>query len=39
VTIEADALPNELAVLPEMLRELYAENDKLRLLIERLTRH
>jgi len=26
-------------VLQQMLRDLYAENDKLRLLIDRLTRH
>ena len=37
--IDADALPNDAAVLQQMLRELYAENDKLRLLIQRLTRH
>jgi transposase len=39
VPIDADALPNDPIVLQEMLRELYAENDKLRLLIQRLTRH
>ncbi len=37
--IDADALPNDPIVLQEMLRELYAENDKLRLMIQRLTRH
>ena len=37
--IDPDALPNDPAVLQQILRELYAENDKLRLLIERLTRH
>jgi transposase len=39
VQIDPDALPNDPAALQQMLRELYAENDKLRLLIERLTRH
>jgi len=39
VPIDAEALPNDPIVLQEMLRELYAENDKLRLLIQRLTRH
>jgi hypothetical protein len=39
VPIDADALPNDPIVLQEMLRELYAENDKLRLMIQRLTRH
>jgi transposase len=39
VPIDADALPNDPIVLQELLRELYAENDKLRLLIQRLTRH
>ncbi|MBV8573603.1 MAG: IS66 family transposase [Acetobacteraceae bacterium] len=37
--IDTDALPNDLVVLQQMLRDLYAENDKLRLLIDRLTRH
>ena len=37
--IDADALPNDPIVLQEMLRELSVENDKLRLLIQRLTRH
>jgi transposase len=39
VQIDPEALPNDPAALQQMLRELYAENDKLRLLIERLTRH
>ena len=39
VQIDPDALPNDLATLQQMLRELSAENDKLRLLIQRLTRH
>jgi hypothetical protein len=39
VPIDADALPNDPIVLQAMLRELYAENDKLRLMIQRLTRH
>ena len=39
MSIDADALPNDPVALQNMLRELYAENDKLRLLIERLTRH
>jgi transposase len=39
VEIDPDTLPNDPAALQQMLRELYAENDKLRLLIERLTRH
>jgi transposase len=37
--IDTDALPNDPAVLQQILRDLYAENDKLRLLIDRLTRH
>ena len=37
--MDPDALPDDPAALQQMLRELYAENDKLRLLIERLTRH
>ena len=44
--IDLDALPDDAATLQEMLRtvllqhgELHAENDKLRLLIQRLTRH
>jgi len=46
VQIDLDALPNDAAVLQQMLRTvlhqqgaLHAENDKLRLLILRLTRH
>ena len=38
VEIDANALPDDPAVLRQMLRELHAENDKLRLLIQRLTR-
>ena len=37
--IDPDALPNDPAALQQMLRELRAENDKLRLLLERLMRH
>ena len=37
--IDPDALPNDPTALQQILRELYAENDKLRLLIARLTRH
>lgn len=44
--IDPDTLPDEPTVLQQMLRmvlhqqgELHAENDKLRLLIQRLTRH
>jgi hypothetical protein len=36
VQIDPEALPNDPAALQQMLRELYAENDKLRLLIERI---
>ena len=39
VQIDPDALPDDPAALQQMLRELYAENDKLRLLIQRLMRH
>jgi transposase len=39
VPLDPDALPDDPAVLRQMLRELHAENDKLRLLIHRLTRH
>jgi transposase len=39
VQIDTDALSNDPVVLQQMLRDLYAENDKLRLLIDRLTRH
>ncbi len=37
--IAPDILPDDPALLRQMLRELHAENDKLRLLIQRLTRH
>ena len=36
---DADTLPDDPTVLQQLLRELHAENDKLRLLIQRLTRH
>ena len=36
---DPDTLPNDPILLQQMLRELYAENDKLRLLIQRFTRH
>jgi transposase len=46
VQIDLDALPDDAATLQQMLRmvllqhsDLHAENDKLRLLIQRLTRH
>jgi transposase len=39
VPIDAAPLPDDPALLRQMLRELHAENDKLRLLIQRLTRH
>ena len=39
VQIDPDTLPNDPLLLQQMLRELYAENDKLRLLIQRFTRH
>ncbi|MGB7037246.1 MAG: IS66 family transposase, partial [Xanthobacteraceae bacterium] len=39
VPIDPDTLPNDPALLQQMLRELYAENDKLRLLLQRLARH
>jgi transposase len=46
VQIDPDALPDDPALLPQMLRtvlqqqgELHAENDRLRLLIQRLSRH
>jgi transposase len=39
VQIDSDILPDDPAILQQMLRELHAENDKLRLLIQRLTRH
>ena len=36
---DPDTLPNDPILLRQMLRELSAENDKLRLLIQRFTRH
>jgi transposase len=46
VQIDPDTLPDDPTLLQQMLRmvlhqqgELHAENDKLRLLIQRLTRH
>lgn len=39
VQTEPQSLPDDPALLQQMLRELHAENDKLRLLIQRLTRH
>lgn len=39
VPIDPDTLPDDAALLRQMLRELYAENDKLRLLLQRLARH
>ena len=36
---DPDTLPDDPALLQQMLCELYAENDKLRLLIQRFTRH
>jgi transposase len=36
---DSDRQPDDPAILQQMLQELLAENDKLRLLIERLTRH
>jgi transposase len=39
VQSDPDNLPNDPILLQQMLRELYAENDKLRLLIQRFTRH
>lgn len=39
MSIDADSLPDDPALLRQMLRELHAENDKLRLLIQRLARH
>lgn len=35
MSIDADSLPDDPALLRQMLRELHAENDKLRLLIQR----
>ena len=37
--IDPAPLPNDPALLQQMLRELYAENDRLRLLLQRLARH
>ena len=37
--VAPDSLPDDPAILRQMLRELHAENDKLRLLIQRFTRH
>jgi transposase len=39
VPSDTDTLPDDPALLQQMLQDLLAENDKLRLLIERLTRH
>jgi len=39
VSNDADSLPDDAATLQHMLQELLAENDKLRLLIQRFTRH
>ena len=39
VPIDAARLPDDPALLQHMLRELHAENDKLRLLIQRFMRH
>ena len=39
VQIDPASLPDDPAILQQMLRELHAENDKLRLLIQRFTRH
>src|SRR5258708_26850085 len=39
VPTDPDTLPDDPALLQQMLRELYAENDKLRLLLQRLARH
>jgi transposase len=39
VPSDSDRLPDDPALLQQMLRELPTENDKLRLLIQRLTRH
>jgi len=46
VPIDPDALPDDAAILQQMLRalllehgELHAENDKLRLLVQRFVRH
>ena len=37
--VDTESLPDDPAALRQMLHELHAENDKLRLLIQRLTRH
>ena len=37
--VDTENLPDDPAMLRQMLDELHAENDKLRLLIQRLTRH
>jgi transposase len=39
VRIDPETLPDDPALLRQLLRELHAENDTLRLLIDRLTRH
>jgi transposase len=39
VPIGSESLPEDPALLQQMLRELHAENDKLRLLIQRFMRH
>jgi transposase len=39
VSVDPSSLPNDPAVLQHMLCELQVENDKLRLLLDRLTRH
>jgi len=39
VAIEPETLPDDPAVLQLLLRELHAENDRLRLLIQRFSRH
>jgi transposase len=39
VPIDANALPNDPALLQQMLHELSTENDQLRLLLQRLARH
>ena len=39
VPSDSDGLPDDPAILQQMLQELLAENDKLRLLIQRFTRH
>jgi hypothetical protein len=39
VQFDTDALPNDPIVLQQILRDLYTEKNKLRPLIDRLTRH